>query len=80
MADTVYDPNNVPHSNTVLRFKGSQLYLDNVPTIVDNGNDKLNSFTLNLLLDTSDNSDGRMKTTTETGTRKTRLSELYSTI
>uniref|UniRef100_A0A914LT21 Ionotropic glutamate receptor C-terminal domain-containing protein n=1 Tax=Meloidogyne incognita TaxID=6306 RepID=A0A914LT21_MELIC len=61
MADTIYDPNNVPHSNTVLRFKGSQLYLDNVPTIVDN--------------DTSDNSEGKMKTTTETGTRKTRLSE-----
>jgi len=49
MADTIYDPNNVPHSNTVLRFKGSQLYLDNVPTIVDNGNDN-HSFTFNPII------------------------------
>ncbi|KAL7076498.1 hypothetical protein ACQ4LE_004351 [Meloidogyne hapla] len=59
MGDNSYDQNTGPHTSTVLRFKGSQLYLDNVPTIVDN--------------DLSDNSDCRMKT--ETGTGKTRLSD-----
>uniref|UniRef100_A0A1I8BQ57 Uncharacterized protein n=1 Tax=Meloidogyne hapla TaxID=6305 RepID=A0A1I8BQ57_MELHA len=72
MGDNSYDQNTGPHTSTVLRFKGSQLYLDNVPTIVDNGNDKY-FLRSPLLLDLSDNSDCRMKT--ETGTGKTRLSD-----
>lgn len=38
LTDISYNLNSDQRTTTILRLEGSQLYLDNIPTIVDNGN------------------------------------------